>query len=82
LCVGCVKWGESEEVQKEKKMAKRRGFTEGSDMAGLPDGIRIFKPKLPIWVLLWKMLVYFVSIWSILLPFGILYGHLVNFPAI
>jgi hypothetical protein len=25
----------------------------------------------------WKMLVYFIPIWNILRPFGILYGHLV-----
>jgi hypothetical protein len=25
----------------------------------------------------WKMLVYFIPLWNILLPFGIFYGHLV-----
>jgi hypothetical protein len=44
----------------------------------------VFKPKFPIlgnfWrVLKWKMLAYFMDIWSTLQPFGILYGHLVYF---
>jgi hypothetical protein len=30
-------------------------------------------------VLQWKMLVYFMSVWNISLPFAILYGHLVHF---
>jgi hypothetical protein len=30
----------------------------------------------------WKMLVYFMAIWSILQPFGIFCGHLVYFTAI
>jgi hypothetical protein len=43
-----------------------------------------FQTKNPIlgkfWrVLQWKMLVYFVAIWSILRPFGILYDHLAYF---
>jgi hypothetical protein len=33
-------------------------------------------------VLQWKMLVYFMTIWSILLPFGLFYCHLVYFIAI
>jgi hypothetical protein len=33
-------------------------------------------------VLQWKMLVYFMSIWSILCPFGLFYVHLVYFTAI
>jgi hypothetical protein len=33
-------------------------------------------------VLLWKMLVYFMTIWSILRPLEILYGHLVYFVVI
>jgi hypothetical protein len=42
----------------------------------------IFKPKNPNLgkfgrVLRWKMLIYFMSIWSILRPFGIGYGILV-----
>jgi hypothetical protein len=41
--------------------------------AGLPDGIGIFKPKIPIWVnyegpyIQWKML----AVWSILLQFSV-----------
>jgi hypothetical protein len=47
----------------------------------------VFKPKIPIlgkfWrVLLWKILVYFVTIWSILMLLEIFYGHLVNFVVI
>jgi hypothetical protein len=30
----------------------------------------------------WKMLVYFMAIWNILWPFGIIYGHLEYFMAI
>jgi hypothetical protein len=30
-------------------------------------------------VLQWKMLVYFIAVWSNLRPFGIIYGHLVYF---
>jgi hypothetical protein len=30
----------------------------------------------------WKMLVYFMTIWNILRPFGIIYGHLVLFVVI
>jgi hypothetical protein len=47
---------------------------------GLPDGI-FSKTKIQIWVNfggscnLPKMLVYFMSIWYILRPFGIFYGH-------
>jgi hypothetical protein len=43
----------------------------------------IFKPKIIIWekilrALEWKMFyTYFLSIWNILLPFGIVYGDLV-----
>jgi hypothetical protein len=33
-------------------------------------------------VLQWKILVYFMTIWSILRPFGIFYGHLVYFAVI
>jgi hypothetical protein len=33
-------------------------------------------------VLQWKMLVYFFTIWSILRPIGIFYGHLVYFVVI
>jgi hypothetical protein len=51
--------------------------------AGLPDGL-FSNPKIPIlgkvWrVLLWKILVYFMIIWSILLLLEIFYGHLVYF---
>jgi hypothetical protein len=48
--------------------------------AGLPD---IFRPKITIWVnfggyyVEWKMLVYLIEIWNILLPSGVFYGHLV-----
>jgi hypothetical protein len=44
---------------------------------GLPDGLCIFKPKIPIWVNFrgryvdWKMLIYFLAIWSFLLSYGI-----------
>jgi hypothetical protein len=64
--------------------------------AGLPDGC--FQTKNPnlgkFWrVLLWKILVYFMTIWSmyftllekfgnILWPFSIFYGHLVYFVVI
>jgi hypothetical protein len=34
------------------------------------------------WVLLWKIVVYFMTIWSILRPLEIFYGHLVYFTAI
>jgi hypothetical protein len=33
-------------------------------------------------VLQWKMVVYFMGIWSILLPFGLFRGHLVQYIAI
>jgi hypothetical protein len=44
----------------------------------------IFKLKILIWVhfcrvLQWKMLLYFMDIWPILMPIGIFYGHLVYF---
>jgi hypothetical protein len=41
-------------------------------------------PKLgKFWrVLQWKILVYFMTIWSILLPLEILYGHLAYFAVI
>jgi hypothetical protein len=43
----------------------------------------VFKPKIYLgnfwWVLQWKILVYFMTIWSILQPFEILYGYLVYF---
>jgi hypothetical protein len=29
------------------------------------------------WALEWKMLSYFMAIWNILLPFGLIYGRLV-----
>jgi hypothetical protein len=43
-----------------------------------------FKPKIPIFgkfwrVLKWKMLVYYMVIWSILRLFGVFCGHLVYF---
>jgi hypothetical protein len=42
----------------------------------------IFKPKIPIWVkiwraLAWKTLLYFMTIWNIFWSFGIIYGCLV-----
>jgi hypothetical protein len=48
---------------------------------------RYFKTKNPnlgkLWsVLQWKMLVYFMAIWSILHPLGILCGHFVYFVVI
>jgi hypothetical protein len=47
----------------------------------------VFKPKNPnlgkFWrTLEWKMLVYFMAIWSILWPFGLFCSHLVYFVAI
>jgi hypothetical protein len=47
---------------------------------GLPDGF--FQTKNPylgkFWrALEWKMLVYFMTFWNILWPFGIIYGRLV-----
>jgi phosphate/sulfate permease len=33
-------------------------------------------------VLQWKMMAYFMTIWSISLPFGIFFGHLVYFMVI
>jgi hypothetical protein len=45
-------------------------------VAGLPDGIfSNQKTNLAIfwWVLQWKVLVYFMAIWNILLPFAIFY---------
>jgi hypothetical protein len=49
--------------------------------SGLPDGMYIFIPKIPIlgkfWrVLQWKMLVYFMAIWSILRPFFVYFTAL------
>jgi hypothetical protein len=48
----------------------------------LPDGL--FSNQNPIlgkflMVLKWKVLVYFMPIWSVLWPFGISYGNLVYF---
>jgi hypothetical protein len=41
----------------------------------------VFKPKIPLWrVLHWEMLVYFMTIWYIWWPLGILYGYMVYFP--
>jgi hypothetical protein len=54
---------------------KRRG-----DEPGLPDGIHIFKPKIPIWANFggrWNEKCY-----NILWLCGICYGHLVYFMAI
>jgi hypothetical protein len=47
----------------------------------------VFKPKVPVLgkfrrVLQWKILVDFMTIWSILLLLEIFYGHLVYFVAI
>jgi hypothetical protein len=53
----------------------------------------IFKPKIPIWVILeglamedvgtfYGHLVYFVVIWYILLPFGKFYGYLLTFSSL
>jgi hypothetical protein len=47
----------------------------------------VFKPKITnlgkfCRVLLWKILVYFITIWSILRPLYIFYGHLVYFVVI
>jgi hypothetical protein len=43
----------------------------------------VFKPKIPIWVnLLWKILLYFMTIRPILWPLEIFCGHLVYFVVI
>jgi hypothetical protein len=47
----------------------------------------VFKPKIPILVIFWRVLqwkisAYFMTIWSILLPLEILNGHLVHFVVI
>jgi hypothetical protein len=52
--------------------------------AGLPDDMHIFKPKIPIWINFWRvfqwmMMVYFMAIWYIILPFRIFCGNLVYF---
>jgi hypothetical protein len=56
-----------------------------SDLTNLDQGCQMdfFETKNPylgkFWrVLQWKMLVYFMAIWSILRPYGIFYGHLVH----
>jgi hypothetical protein len=46
-------------------------------LTGLPDGIHIFKPKIPIGVN-FGVLVNFTAIGSILLPFRLFNGHLVS----
>jgi hypothetical protein len=49
---------------------------------GLPDGLFSYKnTNLGIFwrVLRWQMLVYFMTIWYILWPFGIVCVHLINF---
>jgi hypothetical protein len=56
------------------------GGVQGCQMA-------YFQTKNPnvgkIWrALQWRMLAYFMPIWSILRPFGLFYGHLVYFTAI
>jgi hypothetical protein len=53
--------------------------------AGLPDGLYSNQNRKmsKFWgALEWKILVYFMTIWNILLPFGIMYGHLVQFVVI
>jgi hypothetical protein len=57
--------------------------TGGGPRPVLPDGEHIFKLKIPnlgnfCRVFKWKMLVYFMNIWSILQPFGLVYGNLVK----
>jgi hypothetical protein len=52
---------------------------------GLPHGLfQIKNPNLgKFWrALEWKMLAYFMAIWNILHPFGIIYGRLVWFMVI
>jgi hypothetical protein len=65
------------------KTHSTKSAEDSQDMciAGLPDGIHIFKP---IWVNFWRVLqlVYVMAIWSILRPFGIFCGHLVHFIVI
>jgi hypothetical protein len=46
----------------------------------LPDGTYIFKPKIPLWVNIGGTCN--GRFWFILLPFGLLYCHLVYFTAI
>jgi hypothetical protein len=52
--------------------------------AVLPDGLFSNQKDPNLWkiwrVWQWKILVYFMSIWSIFRPFGIFYGHLYIFP--
>jgi hypothetical protein len=54
-------------------------------VSGLPDGL-FSNQKTTLgkfWrFLLWKILVYFMTIWSILWPLEIFYGHLVYFVVI
>jgi hypothetical protein len=43
---------------------------EAKKMAWLPDGLHIFRPKIPIWrELEWKILVYIMTIWNSFQPF-------------
>jgi hypothetical protein len=65
--------------QKNVFQSKKIAHSGGT---GLPDGTYIFTPKNPSWgkvrkVLQWKVLVYFMAVWSILRPFGVFCGHVV-----
>jgi hypothetical protein len=59
---------------------------ETMSRSGLPDGFFSNQKHINLgnfwWVLHWRMLVHFMVIWSILLPFGIFCVHLVCFVAI
>jgi hypothetical protein len=60
--------------------SRKIDFVSSAIRTGLPDE----NPNLgKFWRFLkWKMLVYFMTIWSILWLFGLFYGHLVYFTAI
>jgi hypothetical protein len=53
---------------------------------GIPDGIGIFKPEIPIWINFGRSCNgrcwYFMAIFSILRSNGIFHGHLVQFVVI
>jgi hypothetical protein len=51
-------------------------FFLGASAAGLPDG-KFSNKKMGKFLrdLKWKILVYFIAIWSVLRPFGMFYGY-------
>jgi hypothetical protein len=47
--------------------------------SGLPDGLFLDQKLGQSWrVMQWKMLEYFIDIWTVLRLFGLVYGHLEN----